>query len=63
MKPRTIATILALALMAYSMSGCATTETIVTNPDGTSVTIRQTGPAPGSVEAAALLAGKVIAEK
>ncbi len=56
MKPRTILTLAALALMAYSMTGCVTTETITTNPDGTTTTTKVTAPAPGYDAAAVVLA-------
>jgi hypothetical protein len=67
MRPRTIATILALALMAYSMTSCITTETITTAPDGATTTTRVTAPAPGYDAAAVILAhgvaGRIVDEK
>jgi hypothetical protein len=42
--------------MAYSMTGCVTTETITTNPDGTTTTTKVTAPAPGYDAAAVVLA-------
>jgi len=67
MRLKTIATLAALALMAYSMSGCITTETTITDPDGTTTTTRVTAPAPGYDAAAVVLAGgvagRIVAEK
>ena len=59
MKPRTILTLAALALMAYSMFGCITATTTTTAPDGTTTTTRVTAPAPGYDAAAVVLAGGV----
>jgi hypothetical protein len=59
MKPRTILTLAALALMAYSMTSCITTETTITDPDGTTTTTKTTAPAPGYDSAAVVLAGGI----
>ena len=65
MKPTII--VLALALMAYSMTSCITTETTVTDPDGRVTTTKTTAPAPGYDAAAVVLAGgvagRIVAEK
>jgi hypothetical protein len=45
--------------MAYSMTGCIVTETIL--PDGT--TIRRTEPALGAVETTAAIAHEILVEK
>ena len=67
MKPRTIATLAALALMAWSMTSCITTETTITDPDGTTTTTKVTAPAPGYDAAAVVLAGgvagRIVSEK
>jgi hypothetical protein len=67
MRTRTIITIAALALMAYSMTACITTTTTTTAPDGTTTTIKTTAPAPGYDAAAVVLAGgvagKIVADK
>ena len=67
MKLRTIATLAALVLMAYSMTSCITTETTITDPDGTTTTTKTTAPAPGYDAAAVVLAGgvagKIVADK
>jgi hypothetical protein len=56
MKLRTVTTIIALVLMAYSISGCITTTTTVTDPDGTTTVTKTTAPAPGYDAAAVVLA-------
>ncbi len=67
MKLRTIATLAALALMAWSMTACITTTTTTTDPDGTVTTTKTTAPAPGYDAAAVVLAhgvaGTVTADK
>jgi Cu/Ag efflux pump CusA len=67
MKTRTIVILAALALMAYSMTSCITTETITEHPDGTTTTTKVTAPAPGYDAAAVVLAGglagKIVDDK
>jgi methylglyoxal synthase len=45
------------------MTSCTTTQSTITNPDGSSVTITQSGPAPGTIEAGAIIASQILAEK
>ena len=58
MKPYQITYLIALAILAGSLAACVTTTT--TLPDGT--VIETTGPAPGSVESTAAIAG-ILASK
>jgi hypothetical protein len=56
MKPYRIAAAIAIAILAASLAACV--ETTAVRPDGT--VEKSTSPAPGTVEAGAWLAGKLI---
>ncbi len=61
MKPTyKLAMFLALAASTFCLTSCITTETTITNPDGTVTTTKTTAPAPGYDSAAVILAHGIV---